>query len=172
MFHVPLCDRYWACICGPTGIVSACLQGTETHLFPCMTVSYCAEEHSGHVQSSEKGPVNATHKSKHMSVTTGITPVKSMSFCCICLYDNVWISGEHCCQELDSSWVLDMSQSFCGGKGFNDAEDKDADEGTEPKLDSRWEGNRIVQGIDKYKTKGKVQLLCDAYTWYCIAYSK
>ena len=30
----------------------------------------------------------------------------------------------------------------------------------------------IAQEKDKYKTKGKVQLLCDTYTWYHIAYSK
>ena len=47
-----------------------------------------------------------------------------------------------------------------------------SDEGTEPKLDRRWEGSMIVQETDEYKTKGKVQLLCDTYTWYRIAYSK
>ena len=47
-----------------------------------------------------------------------------------------------------------------------------SDEGTEPKLDRRWEGNMIAQEVDKYKTESKVQLLCDTYTWYWTAYSK
>ena len=49
---------------------------------------------------------------------------------------------------------------------------RDSEEGTKPKLDRWWEGNEIVQEVDEYKTKGKVQLQRDTYTWYCIAYGK
>ena len=47
-----------------------------------------------------------------------------------------------------------------------------SDEGTEPKLDRRWEGNMIAQEVDEYKTESKVQLLRNTYTWYWTAYSK
>ena len=50
--------------------------------------------------------------------------------------------------------------------------DKGSDESVELKLDRGWEGIWDCQEEDEYKTKGKVQLLRNTYTWYRIAYSK
>ena len=67
---------------------------------------------------------------------------------------------------------MSRAKVFCESKDFSGTMVRVLDEGAKPKLDSGWEELRFVQEVDKYKTKGKVQLLHDTYTCYHIAYSK
>ena len=60
----------------------------------------------------------------------------------------------------------------CEIKGFSGPRIKGSEESAKLKLDRGREESGICQEVDEYKTGGKVQLLCDTYTWYHTAYSK
>ena len=78
------------------------------------------------------------------------------------------------CQELDSSWVLGVSivKGSCEGKGFQWCTGQRFRWERKAQTGQKMRGVYDCQEVDKYKTGGKVQLLCDTYTWYCTAYGK